>query len=221
VADLFGMSVPEWWWMVAGLVVLLGLVTVVVASALRTPADDTDDEEPLVERLDDDPDTLVTLPEPDLRTASFGIVGQFFRYWRYRRKQRKLARKGYVKWILVNGVYPRPMYVRPELKGGGQIPEYEYDGGTYLFPREAAIPDARSGMWTVTHKEGESEPLNLRDLSENAISAKSLDEYLGMRVSSSPPGLLDKLGLKNIGPEEAIMYSIAAVILLSVVGQYL
>ena len=219
-ADLLGVSVPQWWWVVAGMVVLVGVFISVVAVRQRARTDDGDDE-PLVERLEDDPDNLVTLPEPDLRTASFGIVGQFFKFWQYRRKQRKLARKGYVKWILINGVYPRPMYIRPELKGGGQIPEYEYDGETYLFPRDAAVPDARSGMWTVTHKEGESEPLNLRDPSENAISAKSLDEYLGMRVSSSPPGLLDKLGLKDIGPEEAIMYSIAAVILLSVVGQYL
>jgi hypothetical protein len=215
------MSVPQWWWVAVGALLLIGVFVSVVAARQRARDDDTDDDEPLVERLEDNPDNLVTLPEPDLRTASFGIVGQFFKFWKYRRKQRKLARKGYVKWILINGVYPRPMYIRPEQKGGGDTPEYEYKGETYLFPRDAALPDARSGMWTVTHKKGESEPLNLRDPSKNAISAKALDEYLGMRVSSSPPGLLDKLGLKNIGPEEAIMYSIAAVILLSVVGQYL
>jgi len=205
---------------VAGVLLLFGVITIAIV-AFRQGGERDDNTEPIIDRLDDDPDDRVALPEPDLRTAPFGILGSFLKYARYRRKQRKLTSKGYVKWILIDGVFPRPTYVRPKLKGGGQIPEYEYNGETYLFPRDAAVPDAKSGLWTVVHKKGESDPVNLRDPSAMAISAKALQEQLGMRVSSSPPGLLDRLGLRDIGPEEAIMYSIALVIVLSVVGEFI
>jgi hypothetical protein len=135
-----------------------------------------------------------TLRPPDLRNARFGLLSELYRLHKHHRKRRRLSSKGYVQWLLIDDTYPAPRYVQPDLNGGG-IPEVEHDGVRYLFPKKAMLPSEEQGLWTVVHRRGEAEPVNLREPSEDAIKADALDEYLRMRVTTEPPGWLGDLDL--------------------------
>jgi hypothetical protein len=135
-----------------------------------------------------------TLSQPDLQNARFGTFSEIWRLWRHHRKRRRLASEGYVQWYLIDDTFPTPRFVQPELKGGG-IAELEHDGVTYLFPRRAMVASEQQGLWTVIHKRGEAEPINLREPSRDAIKADEVKEFLEMRVTSSPPSWLDGMDL--------------------------
>lgn len=121
----------------------------------------------------------------------------FWRQWwrtrRWLKKREKLIGDGYVQWYLIGDAVSQPKFVKPKRKGGG-IPELEHNGETYLFPRAALVP-SEDGMWTCVHREGEADPINIRDPARLSIPSDELKEYLDLRVSSSAPGLLDGLGL--------------------------
>lgn len=136
---------------------------------------------------------LEEIEPPDFRNTTWPGQG-LWRAWQYKRKRRKLTSEGYVQWYLIDDTFPTPKYIKPKRKSGG-IPEYEYDGETYLFPKSALIPSDEQGMWTAVHRRGEADPINPRDADDLAIDADSLKEYLEMRVSSSPPSLLDKFDM--------------------------
>lgn len=152
----------------------------------------------------------VDLAPPDIHEGWFATIREFWRLRRHRKKRKKHAKQGYIKWLLINGTYPEAKYVKPKPRGGG-LYEYKYKGQRYLMPREAMLPSTREGMWTVVHKEGEVDPINLRDPSAHAIKGDILDEYLTLRVTSSPPSLFDKI---NLDPKNAITYAIAALIII-------
>jgi hypothetical protein len=155
---------------------------------------------------------IVDLQPPDLRTARFGTLGELFRVWRYLDKRRKLANKGYVQWFLVGDTFPTGKFVKPDAKSGG-MRELDHDGVTYLFPRDAMLPDENQGVLTFVHKRGDAEPLNLRDPAHESIPADVLDEYLSMRVSASAPSLLDQF---DMNPKDLIKYAIGGIILLAI-----
>lgn len=214
---IFGLSAVQLSLGTAGLAAVVLLVGAVASGREETEPDlATTDGVVKVDELEDDPDQVVSLPEPDLRKSRFGLLGQYIAYKRYKRKQRKLAKKGYVRWYLIDGVFPRAKFVRPDYSEGGDIPTLDYDGGSYLFPQRAAVPGTKSGMWTVVHRRGEAEPINLRDPNREALSAKAVDEALGMWVSASAPSIFDRFG--DLDPKTIMAAAIGVVIVLSVVG---
>lgn len=155
--------------------------------------------------------------EPTIGSPKYGVLGKVWRAYRNHKKERKYADKNYVRWYLVGSGWPRPKYVKPEGKGGG-IPEYKHNGTTYLFPERGRLPDRESGMFTYVHQVGEVDPVNLSDPRPYAIKGDELDEYLTKRVTSSPPGLLDKFDIDG----ETILYvSIALVLLFAVLQRFL
>lgn len=162
-------------------------------------------EEPTGEEGD-----VVTLFEPNLETARWGAVQELWRLRRHRKKRRRLAKKGYVQWYLVGSNWPSPKFVKPESHGGGML-ELKHDGERYLFPRSALVPSVDQGMWTVIHKRGEADPLNLQDPSRNPIPTDELEQYLNTRVMAKPPGLLDKL---DIDSDDVVKYGLAMLFLL-------
>lgn len=201
-----------------GLVVglLLGAVPVYALMKRReseTPPPLPEDEDS-VEAVEDprvpDPDE-VTLEKPNLKTAKWGTVGELVLTWRYLKKRRKLAGKGYVQWLLIGDTYPTPKFVKPEEKGGGML-EYKHDGKRYLFPKDAMVPSDEQGLWTIVHQQGDANPLNLKDPLVPAIKADSLEEYLTMRLSSSPPSFLDKF---DLDAQDAMTYAIAGTVLIA------
>jgi hypothetical protein len=145
-------------------------------------------------------DGTATISEPNLKNSWLGVLAT----WRWLKKQRKLAGKGYVQWYLIGDAWPRPKFIKPEDKGGGEF-EYEHDGETYLFPKEAMLPTRTNGMWTVVHRKGESKPENLAEPDEFSVSAKQLNDYVTSRVTIDPPGWLSGL---STDPQTLMKYAI-------------
>jgi len=170
------------------------------------------DQDPLEEsdsslpELTEDHET--TMMPPSVRESRFGFLGTAFKQRRYEKKRKKLANKGYIEWRLIDSQFPRPKFIKPKAKGGGML-EYEHDGGTYLFPRDAMVPSAQTGMWTIVHKKGQADPINLREPVRHSIEADTLTQYLEKRVTTSPPGLLSRL---DISPKDVVMYGMMAIV---------
>lgn len=153
-------------------------------------------------------DGPVDLPPPDLKKGRLGIFSEIRAVRRHIKKRRKMIRKGYVEWYLVDSSFPRPKYVKPEADGGG-IPEYKHNGVRYLFPREAMVANEQNGGWTVVHKKGDAEPINLREPSEHAIPPDILEEYSQLIVTDSPPSLLDRF---DLDARDAFLYLIVGIV---------
>jgi len=192
------------------------------ATALRDGATLTDLDpgeavEITVDEVPADEPGTVDVPEPDLAGARFGVVSELWAVWRDHKKKRRLGKKGYVRWQVVGETWEPARYIKPKKKAGG-LGEYELDGETYLFPVEAMRPSPRYGMQTVIHKRGISDPINLSDPAEYAVPADVLKEYLTKRVTSTAPGLLDKL---DVDTSDAIKIAIAVVIVAAAAQQYL
>lgn len=151
-----------------------------------------------------DEDGEVSLSPPNLKKSWLGLLAT----WRYLKKQRKLAGKGYVQWYLIGDAWPRPKFVKPEDNGGGEF-EYEHDGETYLFPKEAMLPRKDNGMWTVVHHKGDAKPLDLAQPDEFSVSAKQLNNYVTSRVTIEPPGWLSGI---STDPSTLVKYAIFAFI---------
>lgn len=121
-----------------------------------------------------------------------GLLGTYFA----QKKKRSVLKDGMVRWHLVGSSLSEPMYVSPELKGGGNVPELDYEEETYLFPKGSAVPSEEEGVPTFVHREGEADPMDLRNDWDLALNSKSLSEYLTVRVTSKSPtgmGMLSDL----------------------------
>jgi len=205
-----------------GILILLPALIVAFLSYHAQDGDGADEDElpegvTVLDGFDldaDDEVQLAELDQPDMKTARWGWLQQIWRMHKQIKKRRKMASEGYVQWYLIDDTYPVPKFVKPERKGAG-VPEYEHGGNRYLFPKDAMVASEQQGVWTIMHKRGEADPLNLRDPTKNAIQADTLEEYIQMRVSTSPPSWLDQFGL---GAEDIIKYGLAGFILI-VIGQ--
>lgn len=169
----------------------------------------------LDDALDDDAESpqVVDLEPP--RMSDVGTLRQIYYTRRYLKKREKLLGDGYVQWFLVHDTFPRPRFIKPNKKSGG-VPEYEHGGMTYLFPESTMMPSS-DGMWTVVHKVGEAEPINLREPGELAIPGDVLKEYLERRVTSTPPSLFDTL---DIDAQTVITLLISAIIAFALFNQF-
>lgn len=188
-----------------------------------TEPDPPDSQEP-----DDDDGSLVSIPsrgddddeeewEPEGALVEYDRPRMDTRYWKqlYRtrkhlKNREKLIGDGYVEWVLVGDTVQRK-FIKPSREGGG-VPEYEHGDSKYLFPRDALVP-TDDGMWTCVHREGEADPIPISDPAEHAIPSDVLKEYLDRSVSTSPPGLLDSLGLDS---GDLLKFAIAGIIIFAV-----
>jgi hypothetical protein len=160
---------------------------------------------------------VLALDPPTLQSARFGTFSEIYRLYKQHRRRQRLADEGYIQWFLVGDRWPTPRYVKPSDAGGG-VPEYEYDGQTYLFPSDARIPSEQQGLWTVVHSRGDAVPLKPQEPTEVPIPADVLSEYLDMSVTSSPPGLLEGL---DLDAEDLVKYSIGALVLYVILQEVL
>jgi hypothetical protein len=155
---------------------------------------------------------VVRMPKPDLKTGRFGLLGKYYRIHKTHKRRRKLARKGYVRWFLVDETFPEPKFVKPELDGSG-LPEVRQDGVPYTFPRAAMLPDERNGMYTVVHKRGDSEPINLQDPAKEAIPADLVDDWIQLQLHRDPPSWWDNI---DLDPQTIMAVAIGLTILIAV-----
>lgn len=160
----------------------------------------------------------VELPEPKIKTSSSIPGASLYAAWKHHIKKRKLAAKGYVRWIRVeNGVWSEPKYVKPQRTDSNKYPIVREDGSKYLFPAEAAAVDERSGMRTWIHRDGEAEPINIHESEGEVLSAEDVLRLEQTEVSTSPPSLWDRMDL-DLDPQTILVIGIAATLVLSVVG---
>jgi hypothetical protein len=158
---------------------------------------------------------VVNMPQPDLADPTFGAPQRYWRIRRAHKKRRKLSKKGYVRWFLIDETFPEAKFVKPELTGTG-VPEVRHDGVPYAFPREAMLADERTGMYTVVHKKGDAEPLNLRDPEKKPLPTDRVEEWLHLQLHKEPPSWLDDL-LGGLSGRDIFLAMLGLVILLAVV----
>jgi hypothetical protein len=137
-----------------------------------------------------------------------------------RRKKEKALKKGCVRWHLVGASFSAPMYVKPEAKEGGNVAEIEYEGNTYLFPKEAMVPAEEEGVPTIVHREGEADPINLRDEWDLAIGSNTLKEYLTLRIMNPKPSGLGSL-LGGLDSMDILRYGIIGLVVLFIAMEFL
>jgi hypothetical protein len=151
--------------------------------------------------------------------SSSGLLGAALR----ERKKRKALGRGVVRWHVIGSAFEKPRYIKPERKEGGNVPEVELDGETYIFPEEATVPSEEEGVPTIVHRKGEAEPLELRDPWDDSVDARTLAEYLTLRVTSRKPssGLLDGLGLGDMDSMDMFRYGILGIVGLAILWEFL
>lgn len=132
------------------------------------------------ERLDATP--------PDV---SAGLL-DFWRVTRHLQRGKRLANKGYVKWHRLDSTLSRPEWVKPEQDGSG-VPKITVDGQPYYFPRDAMVTDGLTGAWTALHREGEADPINLRDPAYPGLEVDLVERTINLEAEDEPPGMLDDL----------------------------
>ena len=155
------------------------------------------------------------LDPPNVGSSLSGLISA----WRHRVKQKRLARKGYIKWYKVGARMAQPQWVKPDLDGSGE-PEY-YDKGddvTYLFPEEAMVTDSVSGAYVAYHRRNEVEPINMRDPGMPVLDADRLEEVINMEAESEAPGLFDRL---NIDQGTLVMLAIGGLFLVFAAYRYM
>lgn len=165
-----------------------------------------------------DEDAVVEMTPPNVRDERFGLMKTV----REKRKKQKMLDKGYVQWFLIDDSFPRPKFVKPKKDESG-IPKVEQGDDTYLFPPHARLPSEEQGMWTYVHRQGEADPIDLRDPNDLAIPADVLSEYLTMAVTSKPPGLLGGLGGFGLGDMDSmdmLRYTVVGMVLLFIVMEF-
>jgi len=134
----------------------------------------------------------IVLPAPETSNSILGLL----KANRHRKKAKRLAKKGYVKWYKFDGMLERPKWVKPE-RGGSGVPKYydRDDDCHYLFPKEALVTDSRTGAPVAIHHSGQVEPVNLADPGVPPIDADRLEEIINLEIESDPPGWLSKFDL--------------------------
>lgn len=120
--------------------------------------------------------------------------------WNADRKKRKAHGGGYVTWYLIkDNAWPKPRYVKPERKDGGNVRELKIGGETYLFPEKAKRVNEKDGSAVYVHVEGESEPLEFGQHDAARLDAKALTDLIEMKVTSTnPAGILAGMDTKQI-----------------------
>lgn len=136
---------------------------------------------------DDEP---VELEPPEIKIEPWDWISA----GRYLKKQKKAAKKGYIKWYRLGSNMKRPLWIKPKRTGSGTL-KYRHDGKPYYFNEDAMTVDARTGAWVAIHREGESDPIDLTDPAYPGIEADLIERIINLEAESDPPGLFGNLDL--------------------------
>lgn len=194
----------------AAVVIVAGLLSllVLVYWTHRRPSID-EQVEHLVEQADDEP---LTFAPPDVSPSPWGAL----KTWYHLSRANRLAKKGYVKWYRLGSTMSRPKWVKPTAEGAG-TPKVTVSGQPHYFPKEAMVADARTGAWVAVHREGEADPLNLRDPAYPGIETDAMERIINLEAEDKPPGFLDNL---DISPQMMMYLVIGLLFLLYAVYRY-
>lgn len=130
----------------------------------------------------------VDFAPPDVSAGILGLLAE----WRHRAKAKRMAKKGYVKWYRLDSTLSRPTWVKPKQDGAG-VPKAKVDGQPYYFPKDAMVADSVTGAWVALHREGEGDPMNLRDPAYPGMETDLVERTINLEAEDKPPGLFDDL----------------------------
>lgn len=159
------------------------------------------------DELDDRLDDLLRDVSDDARRVTFeppeisGSVLDYFRVMRHLQRGNRLAKKGYVRWHRLDSTLGAPEWVKPEQDGTG-TPKYTIGGQPYYFPKDAMVTDQRTGAWVAVHREGEADPINLRDPAYPGIETDLIERIINLEAENKPPGFLDQFDMS----QQAMLY---------------
>lgn len=149
--------------------------------------------------LENQLDSALRATSDDARHVEFeppeisGSWLDYFRVMRHLQRGNKLAKKGYVKWYQLDSTLNRPQWVKPERNGTG-TPKHTVDDQPYYFPKDSMVTDARTGAWVAVHRDGEADPVNLRDPAYPGIETDLVERIINLEAENEPPGFFDQFG---------------------------
>lgn len=126
----------------------------------------------------------------DVRSSTWGLI----KTWRRRKKAKKMAKKGYVKWFLLGSGLEGPHWVKPERDGTG-VAKHRRDGEPYLFPEDDMVIDKSTGAYVALHHKGEATPVPIKHPELPQMDADRLREVTDLTAESDPPGWLSTLDM--------------------------
>lgn len=176
-----------------------------VARQMVGPVEEIVDEQ--IEREGDE----VSMRPPDTKDSMFG----FLLWYRHHKKQRRLAKKGYVKWKILGSNLSRPRWVKPSQDGSG-TPRYFWKGDPYYFPKDALVLDETSGAYVAIHEKGNAMPLNLQDPPLPPMPVDYVQKLMDLEAESEKPGLFSRL---DITPQKIMYFFIGFVLIFGFVMQ--
>lgn len=156
-----------------------------------------------VDELVENEDGPIQFKPPEVRRSVFDVL----RVTRHYQRGQRLAKKGYVKWYKLGSTISRPKWVKPRQQGAG-TPKVTEDGQPYYFPKEAMVADELTGAYVAVHREGEADPINLRDPAYPGIEADLMERIINLEAEDKPPGWLDNLAFD----EQTLLYGGIAVL---------
>lgn len=155
----------------------------------------------------------VRLESPEIKGSLSALLG----VWRHRMKEKKMARKGYIKWFKVGANVSRPRWIKPFRNGQGELIYYD-DGDPYLFPKNAMATDSQTGAYVAVHREGDALPVDLTDPAVEGLPVDKFRETIDLSVESDSPGWFQKMDIDN----EMLLYGgIAVMLVLGAVAQFM
>lgn len=156
------------------------------------------------EYLEEHDDEPVSFKAPEIKASVLDVL----RVTWHLQRARRLAKKGYVRWEVVGASVSHPKWVKPKRSGSG-APKVTVGGQPYYFPKEAMVTDELTGAWRAMHREGEADPINLRDPAYPGIDVDLMERIINLEAEDKPPGWLDGLGNWD---QQTLMYAMIAVL---------
>jgi len=185
-----------------------------------------DDEEVVVAELFDDADDL-TAPDDvdrDVQPVAFDPPEislsplDWIRAGRHLQKQRKAAKRGWIKWYRVGANFSRPQWVKPIQDGAG-TPKVTDGGQPYYFDKDAMVVDERTGAWVAVHPEGEADPINLADRAYPGIETDLVERIINLEAENEPSTSL--LGLGGMSSQQLMWLGIGALFVVFAAYRYM
>jgi len=173
--------------------------------------DDGDGDRPV--DVDDDVQPVAFEP-PEISLSPLDWV----RAGRHLQKQRKAAKRGWIKWYRVGANFSRPQWVKPVQDGAG-TPKVTDGGQPYYFDRDAMVVDERTGAWVAVHPEGEADPINLADRAYPGIETDLVERIINLEAENEPSTSL--LGLGGMSSQQLMWLGIGALFLVFAAYRYM
>lgn len=179
-----------------------------------TVADELDEELP-----DSRPDTPsdvepVTFDPPEISLSPLDWI----RAGRHLQKQRKAAKRGWIKWYRVGANFSRPQWAKPVQDGAG-TPKVTDGGQPYYFDKDAMVVDERTGAWVAVHPEGEADPINLADRAYPGIETDLVERIINLEAENEPSTSL--LGLGGMSQQQLMWLGIGVLFVLFAAYRYM